>query len=147
MFNVLTHSMCLKDVTGGLVKDDVTTTPPQLQGGCDLKLETMSVLVEDCSYISQLCTHSCVCTHTHTHTHTYTHTHAHTHTHTHTHTLTHAHTHTHTDTLSVDTHLKTVIEATWEVRAQWHDLGVELKIKEGMLKVSGCTYLPQLIMA
>ena len=40
-----------------------------------------------------------------------------------------------TGPLSVDKHLKTVREATWDIRAKWHGLGVELGIKVGTLEV------------
>ena len=42
----------------------------------------------------------------------------------------------HTGPLSVDTHLKAVRQTTWDVRAQWYDLGVELGVNVGTLKVS-----------
>ena len=41
-----------------------------------------------------------------------------------------------TGPLSVDKHLKMVREATWDVRAQWYDTGVELGISVGTLQVS-----------
>ena len=40
-----------------------------------------------------------------------------------------------TGPLSVDKHFKTVREATWNVRAQWRRLGVQLGISVGMLNV------------
>ena len=42
-----------------------------------------------------------------------------------------------TGPLNVDKHLKVVREATWGVRAQWYDLGVELGISVGTLQVGG----------
>ena len=42
-----------------------------------------------------------------------------------------------TGPLNVDDHLKVVREATWGVRAQWYDLGVELGISVGTLQVGG----------
>ncbi len=45
-----------------------------------------------------------------------------------------------TDPLSVDQHLKVVREATWEVRAKWHDLGVELRVTMGKLQVRKCDH-------
>ena len=44
-----------------------------------------------------------------------------------------------TGPLSVDKHLKMVREATWDVRAQWYDIGVELGISVGTLQVSTVT--------
>ena len=41
-----------------------------------------------------------------------------------------------TGPLSVDKHLKMVREVTWDVRAHWYDIGVELKINLGTLEVS-----------
>ncbi len=38
--------------------------------------------------------------------------------------------------LSVDCHLRVVRAAAWEVRKEWHSLGVELGIKEGTRNVS-----------
>ena len=38
----------------------------------------------------------------------------------------------------MDKHLKTVREATWDVRAKWCDLGVELGITMGTLEVGHC---------
>ena len=45
-----------------------------------------------------------------------------------------------TGPLSVDKHLKTAREATWDIRASWHGLGVELGIKVGTLEVGRCVY-------
>ena len=39
----------------------------------------------------------------------------------------------------MDKHLKIVREATWDVRAQWRDLGVELGINVGTLNVNAST--------
>ena len=36
----------------------------------------------------------------------------------------------------MDKHLKIVREATWDVRAKWRDLGIELGISVGTLEVS-----------
>ena len=38
--------------------------------------------------------------------------------------------------LSVDTHLKVVREIIWDLRANWLDLGTELGVNMGTLKVS-----------
>ena len=40
-----------------------------------------------------------------------------------------------TDPLSVDKHLKMIREVTWDVRAHWYDIGVELNVGDGTLKV------------
>ena len=45
-----------------------------------------------------------------------------------------------TDPLSVDQHLKVVREATWEARAKWRDLGVELRVTNGKLLVRKCDH-------
>ncbi len=37
--------------------------------------------------------------------------------------------------LSVDHHLKVVREITWEARARWNDLGLELAVPQGKLQV------------
>ena len=44
-------------------------------------------------------------------------------------------THTSTGALLVDKHLKIVREVTWDARAKWNDLGLELKVSDGTLKV------------
>ena len=36
----------------------------------------------------------------------------------------------------MDKHLKIVREVTWEVRSKWYDLGIELRVSDGTLKVS-----------
>ena len=41
-----------------------------------------------------------------------------------------------TGPLSVDKHLKIVREVTWDVRSKWYDLGIELRVSDGTLKVS-----------
>ena len=41
-----------------------------------------------------------------------------------------------TGPLNVDKHLKMVREVTWDVRAKWYDIGVELKVNLGTLEVS-----------
>ena len=41
-----------------------------------------------------------------------------------------------TGPLSVDKHLKMVREVTWDVRAKWYNLGVELQLNVGTLNVS-----------
>ena len=40
-----------------------------------------------------------------------------------------------TGPLSVDKHLKMVREVTWDARSKWYDIGVELKVRDGDLKV------------
>ena len=37
--------------------------------------------------------------------------------------------------LSVDKHLKIVRQATWDMRAKWYNLGLELGINDGTLQV------------
>ena len=41
-----------------------------------------------------------------------------------------------TGPLSVDKHLKMAREATWDLRARWYDLGVQLGIGVGTLEVN-----------
>ena len=52
----------------------------------------------------------------------------------------------------MDKHLKTVRETTWDVRAKWRDIGVELGISVGTLEVSHyvticCSFIPLLTQA
>ena len=40
-----------------------------------------------------------------------------------------------TEPVSVDKHLKMIREVTWDARAHWYDIGVELKVRDSTLMV------------